>query len=297
MLRRAGERAASLAAAREAQRYFQQAAELTDEPLVRAELDEKAGRMAWRRGRADEAVALLTEALAFLERENLKHPVARVSSVLAEIDFREGRASEAVERLERALAELRGEEPDADVAEASAQLGRFLIMSDALDAAVPHLELALVLAQALELREILVHALTSKSVMYIRTNRLEEARILLEGALATARTHDLPSAAIRAINNLSVVFESSDLFTAAADVADQGQELARRIGDKLWEVNFLIGGLSACVMVGRWEEAYPRAAEAEELVPGPCTCCTWRSSCGWRGTRARPSTCWSLCWR
>ena len=38
-----GERAASLAAAREAQRYFQQAAELTDEPLVRAELDEKAG--------------------------------------------------------------------------------------------------------------------------------------------------------------------------------------------------------------------------------------------------------------
>jgi tetratricopeptide (TPR) repeat protein len=223
--------------------------------------------MAWRRGRADEAVALLTEALTFLERENLKHPVARVSSVLAEIDFREGRASEAVERLERALAELRGEEPDADVAEASAQLGRFLIMSDALDAAVPHLELALVLAQALELREILVHALTSKSVMYIRTNRLEEARILLEGALATARTHDLPSAAIRAINNLSVVFESSDLFTAAADVADQGQELARRIGDKLWEVNFLIGGLSACVMVGRWEEAYPRAAEAEELVP------------------------------
>ena len=234
---------------------------------MRAELDEKAGRMAWRRGRADEAVALLTEALAFLERENLKHPVARVSSVLAEIDFREGRASEAVERLERALAELRGVEPDADVAEASAQLGRFLIMSDALDAAVPHLELALVLAQALELREILVHALTSKSVMYIRTNRLEEARILLEGALATARTHDLPSAAIRAINNLSVVFESSDLFTAAADVADQGQELARRIGDKLWEVNFLIGGLSACVMVGRWEEAYPRAAEAEELVP------------------------------
>ncbi|HEY8774368.1 MAG TPA: AAA family ATPase, partial [Gaiellaceae bacterium] len=58
MLRRAGERAASLAAAREAQRYFQQAAELTDEPLVRAELDEKAGRMAWRRGRGDEAVAL-----------------------------------------------------------------------------------------------------------------------------------------------------------------------------------------------------------------------------------------------
>ena len=106
MLRRAGERAASLAAAREAQRYFQQAAELTDEPLVRAELDEKAGRMAWRRGRGEEAVALLEEALAVLEPEGLVRPAARIATILAEIDFREGRASEAVERLERALADL-----------------------------------------------------------------------------------------------------------------------------------------------------------------------------------------------
>ena len=117
MLTRAGERAASLAAAREAQRYFQQAAELTDEPLVRAELDEKAGRMAWRRGRGEEAVALLEEALAVLEPEGYVRPAARIASILAEIDYREGRPTEAVERLERALADLGAEEPDAVVAE------------------------------------------------------------------------------------------------------------------------------------------------------------------------------------
>ena len=46
MLERAGERAASLAAGEEAKRYFEQAAELADDPLVRARLHERAGEMA-----------------------------------------------------------------------------------------------------------------------------------------------------------------------------------------------------------------------------------------------------------
>src|SRR5215211_3149712 len=58
MLARAGDRAASLAAAREAQRYFEQAAELAEDALTCADLQDRAGRMAWRRGRAEEAQAL-----------------------------------------------------------------------------------------------------------------------------------------------------------------------------------------------------------------------------------------------
>ena len=59
MLTRAGDRAASLAAAREAQRYFEQAAELGDDAVTCAELQFRAGRMAWRRGRGEEAEKLL----------------------------------------------------------------------------------------------------------------------------------------------------------------------------------------------------------------------------------------------
>ena len=266
-LTRAGERAASLAAAREAQRYFQQAAELTDEPLLRAELDEKAGRMAWRRGRTDEAVSLLTEALNVLEGAGLKHPAAPIAGILAEIDFRAGRTSEAVERLERALDDLRDAEPDADVAETAAQLGRFLMLSGAYTEATSRLEDALALAEALALPEILAQALTSKSVMLSRTNRLEEARILLEGALAIALANDLPSAAIRAINNLAVVFESADRFPAVVEATDRGLQLARRLGDRVWETAFLAGAISTLVVVGRWNEAIGRAAEAEEILP------------------------------
>jgi predicted ATPase len=78
MLARAGERAASLAAGREAQRYFEQAAELADDPVERADLQQRAGRMASRRGRGDEARALLAEAIAtFEDRDSPDLPSAR----------------------------------------------------------------------------------------------------------------------------------------------------------------------------------------------------------------------------
>ncbi len=266
MLRRAGERAASLAAAREAQRYFRQAAELTDEPLVRAELDEKAGRMAWRRGHSEEAMALLGEALAVLEPEGLVRPAARIAGVLAEIDFRENRANDAVERLERALADLGGLDPDEVVAETSAQLGRFLMLTSRYDEAAERLEVALELAEALRLPEILTQALTSKATLFTRSNRLEEARILLEGSLATARAHDLPAPTIRAVNNLAVVHESADRFRAAFDICSDGLEVSRRIGDRIWEEIFLIGPISALTLIGRWDEAFARAAEGDGVL-------------------------------
>ena len=268
MLTRAGERAASLGAAREAQRYFEQAAELAEEALVRAELDDRAGRMAWRRGRADEAVALLGEALAVFEPEGLTRQAARIAATLAEIDFRAGHTSEAVARLERTLEALAGEEPDADVAEVAAQLGRFLMLNSQDDAAAARLEFALELAEALQLPEILAHALTSKATLIMRRNRLEEARILLEGALATALANDLPTAAIRAINNLAVGFESADRYAAAVEASDRGLELARRVGDRVWESIFLGGPISALVLLGRWEEALERAAETENMLQG-----------------------------
>src|SRR5436309_2434490 len=55
MLVRAAERAASLAANAEAQSSFERAIELKDEPLVRAELHERAGLAARVGARADQA--------------------------------------------------------------------------------------------------------------------------------------------------------------------------------------------------------------------------------------------------
>jgi class 3 adenylate cyclase/tetratricopeptide (TPR) repeat protein len=261
MLARAGDRAASLAAAREAQRYYAQAAELADDPLDCADLEHRAGQMAWRRGRADEARALFGKALEIFDAQGLKRPAARTAAVLAEIDFRDGRTSDSIGRLEHALESLAGEESGADVAAVAAQLGRFLALDAQLNAAAPHLELALELAEALKLPEVLTQALTTKGVVLTRQNRLEEARILLDGALTLAHEHDIPAAAIRASNNLAVVFESSDRYGDALAIADGAAAIARRIGDRNWESMLFAGPISALVLLGQWDEALTREAE------------------------------------
>jgi tetratricopeptide (TPR) repeat protein len=133
------------------------------------------------------------------------------------------------------------------------------------DEAAPHLELALEFAEALDLPEVFAQALTSKSLLLAGRNRLEESRIALEGSLAHALANDLPAAALRAFNNLAVVFESRDRYAEAVELTDRALDLARRVGDRVWESTFVAGPISGLALLGRWEEAFARAAEGETL--------------------------------
>jgi predicted ATPase len=263
----AGERAASLGANEEAERYFAQAAGLADAPQAKAELHENAGRAAWRAARGKEARDYLDRALDVFGAEGLKRRTARISAILAEVDYREGHPSEAVARLRAAHDALAGEGPDEDLAAIAAQLGRFLVLNKQYDEAAPRLELALELAEALRLAEVFCQALTTKSILYLSGNRIDESRILLEGALERALANDLHGAAVRAFNNLAVNHESADRYRDAMDLTVRGIELARRIGDRIWEQNFLYGALSSLVLLGQWDEALARGAgvEAEDL--------------------------------
>jgi tetratricopeptide (TPR) repeat protein len=141
-----------------------------------------------------------------------------------------------------------------------------LVLDRQIDRAVLHLERALELAEALRLPEVLAQALTSKSVVFTQRNRLEEARILLEGALERALENDLHAPALRAFNNLAVVYESSDRYAEAFDIANRGLELARRVGNRAWEMGFTAGPLSCLVLLGRWDEAIDRGADLEPTI-------------------------------
>jgi tetratricopeptide (TPR) repeat protein len=267
MLVRAGERAASLAAAREAQRYFEQASELTPDQIIRADLQVRAGLMALKRARPEEARELLERAQSAFEAAGDVHRSARVSARLGEIDFREGHPAEAVARLERALPELIADEPDEDVAAVAGQLGRFLVLNGQNEEAAPHLERALELAQALALPEVFVESLTSKGTLLLRQDRLEEARIALEAAHAYATEHDLSASALRAANNLCVVYESSDRYVDTTALTAATVQVARRVGDRRWELMMLAGPIVSLGLLGRWDQA---AADAEEVdsLPG-----------------------------
>jgi class 3 adenylate cyclase/tetratricopeptide (TPR) repeat protein len=262
----AGERAAALAAAGEAQRYYERAAELSDDPELEAHLINRAGQTAFFADRHAEARELLERARAAHEALGNEVAAALIDSSLADIDFVHGHPPKAVRRLAPALEAIEREGSEEDVAAMAAQLGRFLIFTGEYEAAMPHLERALTLAETHGLHETFAQALNSKSVLMGRTHRPREARVLIEGALAVALEHELHRAALRAYNNLIAGLWVNEAWAEEMEKLAQGLALARRIGDRRWEISFTAGSVGGLIRLGRWDEALAFAAQAKELA-------------------------------
>jgi len=265
LLAKAGERAGSLAAAGEAQRYFERAIELTDEPLALAELHERAGVMARGAGRWTDAGAHFQTSMATFSSIGLTHPAARVSAALAEIVWQQGGIEEAFEQMQQAFEVLVHEEQDADLATLAAQLGRILFFMGRSDEALERLELALTIAEALRLPEVLSQALNTRGLILSGRGRPEEGSLMLRHALDVALEHDLSFAALRAINNLAAFEATADRYESSVELADRGRDLARRVGDRFWELSAAIGTLDELTALGRWDEAEARLEEAPPI--------------------------------
>jgi tetratricopeptide (TPR) repeat protein len=262
MLIRAGERAAALAAPAEARAYFERAAELTEAPIDRAALLERAGSMALKLGQLDHAAGLILEAKELFEEAGQSHPAARAEATLAEIAFQHGHLDQAIESARRAHSVLAGDVPDAAFALVTGQFGRFLALAGNQEA-VPVLEEALRLAEQLELHEVYSQALSSRAVWISREGRTDEAVTLLRRALAVAIEGDFTHAAFRAWNNLAVALDSADRYEEMVELIVQMLELSRRKGDRARELTALLGNSGPLVALGRWDEALAFVKEAE----------------------------------
>jgi class 3 adenylate cyclase/tetratricopeptide (TPR) repeat protein len=263
MVVRAAERAASLGANAEAQRAYERAIELADDPLVRADFEERAGTMAQIGARPDEAAAHYERAIDLLEAGGATHPAARVSARLAEILWDRGRLERALESMNQAFDVLSQEEPDDDLAALAAQLGRFAFFAGESDLAFQRIETALDLAEALLLPEVLSQALNSKAMMLGARDRPKESLALYRYALDVALEHDKPSAALRAYYNLADALQRTDRYQDAADCLRDGGSLARRVGNRYWEWN-LLGQVYPLFALGRWDEVLAATAELPE---------------------------------
>jgi class 3 adenylate cyclase/tetratricopeptide (TPR) repeat protein len=251
---RAGERAASLAANLEAQRAFERAIELTDDPRGQAELHERAGAAAAIGARADEASAHFERSIALFETQGTKHAAARVSARLAEILWDRGRLEHGLESMERSLVVLLEEEPDEDVAALAAQVGRFSFFAGDRELAAQRIETALGLAEALSVPEVQSQALNTKALLLIAQGRPDEGSVLLRHSLEAALEHDKPSAALRAFYNLADgVSSQADRYQDAADFARRGLAHARKVGNRYWEWTFLGFGYPFYAL-GAWDE-------------------------------------------
>jgi class 3 adenylate cyclase/tetratricopeptide (TPR) repeat protein len=262
-LTRAAERAASLASAGEAAHYFAQAAELTEEPLERAELLELSGRSATQNGSLDQANQALQQAIDLLEREGEHHAAARVSARRAEALRAADRVDEAFALMQSSYEALAGGEPDADLALVAAQLARLAYFAGERERAIEAVEVALDMAEALRLPEVLAEALTSKAM--VSWHRPHESEALLREAIQVATLNDLPAAALRARFNLSGLAIEHSRFRDAHSILQEALALARLRGDRSWE-SVVLGQLAdTLVHLGEWEEA---EAICREILEG-----------------------------
>ena len=260
---RAGERAASLAASFEAQRYFEQAAELADDSIDRAGLTERAGVMARAGARVETAIAHFEQAMALFEAAGERHQAARVSARLGEAMWDQGKLIEPLEQMDAALALLSSEEPDADLAALAAQVGRFRFFSGDLPRAMERIETALRLAEELNLPDILSQALNTKGIVLVNSGRYVEGGALISFALDIALENDIPTEALRGYNNVADIHARLDRYERSDDVYADGLALARRVGNRSSEWQFL-SQLYPAYALGRWDEALERAAQVPE---------------------------------
>jgi predicted ATPase/class 3 adenylate cyclase len=258
-LTNAGRRAASLAAHDEARRYFMQGIELSDDPLISAELHERAGDMARTGGRTPEAVEHYESSIELFERAGKTHPAARVSAAYAEALRDLGRIPEAIERMKAAYEVLSVEEPDADLATLAHALGRLEYFRGNMDEAVRHNELALTLAEKLQLPEVFAHALNTKYLILGSWGRPEEALALLQHALQVGRDNDLHDAVSRTLNNIGAQMNERDRHAEEFAAGEQIIELARKVGNRVWELRGMAGQMGSLFHLGRWEEALEMA--------------------------------------
>jgi class 3 adenylate cyclase/tetratricopeptide (TPR) repeat protein len=249
----AGERAAAIAASEEAQRYFEKAAALADDDLVRARLLEQAGIAAFGGARQADSVELLRSAIELYNSVGSTHPAARVTAQLGLSMWRDGDLRGGAEQLTQALEVLADDEPDGQIATLVEMLARLTFFLGDHGPARQRVERALEIAEALPAPDVLADALNTKSLLLNSEGRHEEATALLQHALELGRRHDLGQPLIRGLNNLCADLSHRGLFTESEAAAREGAELAGRLGLREAEQQFLAFVVGASWMLGNWD--------------------------------------------
>ena len=273
----AGHAAASLALGPEAQRYFDQAAELAEGDVERVALFEQAGVALGRSGDADGAEQALRHAIELGRRAGRASGGSAAVALAASLRAA-GRLEEA-----RALVEpfLTLDDTGADKvvrAEALAELATVHIFGGDPEAAGPLLDEALTTLEQERAWPALATALIGQAIHLLMRHRVLEADAILRLALSLAQEHDLPAVALRARHNLAGLALGQDRLADTISEVEPGLALARERGDRFYERILLAQSLMPLVGLGRWDEAAPIgealiSGELDLVAIWAATCC------------------------
>ncbi|HYA00089.1 MAG TPA: adenylate/guanylate cyclase domain-containing protein [Candidatus Binatia bacterium] len=267
----AGERAGSLAASSEAERYFEMAASLAASPAAEAALHERAGHIAGRALRADAALGHYRRAMTLYEEQGLVHAAARASAFLGRVMGTRGQSDQAIERMERGFQVIENDPPDADLATLAEALGTLYFFTGNTAMASHRIDKALDIAESLRLPEVISRGLNTKALIALRRRHPEECLALMTHARQVALANDLPGAVLRASYNLATALVHLDRFADALTLYRDAQALARKVGDRRYEMGVTAESVFILALTGEWDRALAIAesvsdAEAEESL-------------------------------
>ncbi|MBV9100730.1 MAG: AAA family ATPase [Candidatus Dormibacteraeota bacterium] len=265
MLMRAGERAASLGAADEAQRHFTNAAELVEDDGERAGLIARAGDMAVDAGRNEKALELWEEARGLHSASGDVQGTARVTARIGGVMFLLGQPREALERMNASYAVLREAGDSVELGSLAQQMARMQYFLGETDKAAELIDIALDIAEGLRQQDLVCDALTTKAIVVGDRGHHNEAQALLRHGVAVALENQFYAIALRAQFNLLGELTLSDRVSVALAVGDEGVELARRRGQRQWEWTIQAGRMDLLHTVGRWDDALATGRELPDI--------------------------------
>jgi class 3 adenylate cyclase/tetratricopeptide (TPR) repeat protein len=269
-LREAGDRAASLSAGAQAERYYAEALELTPHgDPERPMLLFLHGRMQYIHGqRGTEA---LTEARDGLLAAGDRETAAEAVLMLANICWHGGRRDEMLTYLEEARSLVEGRAASRAQVSVLSEVARYEMLADRNDSAIEIGGEAIKLAESLGLDDLRAHALNNVGSARAAAGDPEGFIELEESIALASRLNSIPDL-IRGHNNLAAMH----LVHADREEAHAGwekcRELAVHFGLRGY-VRFVDGGPAVAdrYMSGRWDEALERAdaflAEVESGSP------------------------------
>ena len=251
---RAADRAASLGAHRQALTHVIDALSVAGEDGSEVELWERAAQSAQRAGEFDAAESYLDLMMAWGQQRGDTVTVARAKALLGDVFLGRGQTDSAVSMLREAIGAMPDLGSDPAVVRLAERLARAHMLRSENAEAISWAERALVAAERLELVDLIAGALITKSVSLHDSGRWREAVVLLVGVIELCREHGLLPEQVRAHVNTSYLLAAVDPSRALA-AAQEGLELARRLGLREYEATCAANGAEVAQATGDWDWA------------------------------------------
>ena len=253
-LRAAASRAIALGGHEQAIMFLEQALTVATDPAERADLLELAGVSATAAGHYVAAQSFLERALAHRREVGDRPAIASTATELGRAMLTGRQADQALAGLEQAAAEFADLAPDPAAIGLEAQLARAYFLNDKNERALEIAEGVLAAAERANLTAILADVLITKGTALTNVGRTREGMGVIEIGERIASADGLTRTVLRGLNNRLIPLSDFDP-RAARDASLDGLALARRIGDRQWMFQFMVGSGWGSYDLGEWDDA------------------------------------------